>query len=234
MYKAPWWALRMKQWMFHSLTGLCCVDALVVVYLLSHVQWTVACQVPLSMGFSRQEYWSGLPCPYPGDFPDPGMEPTSVSCTGRWLLYLHCHLGSPKKQLLNWSKWKNVEAESGSGRNTDAVTSLCFLILWGWANLEMHFHVSDLQVSLRVEFLKMKKKSIFVRLKQPDGDTAQYVSRCSCLLVRRFGERGLANLRRILELATELKYFTHMWALLLDLTFAFQHYFLKQFSFRKD
>ena len=33
-------------------------------------------QAPLSMGFSRQEYWSGLPCPRPGDLPDPGMEPT--------------------------------------------------------------------------------------------------------------------------------------------------------------
>ena len=37
--------------------------------------WTVACQSPLSMGFSRQEYWSGLPCPSPGDLPDPGIEP---------------------------------------------------------------------------------------------------------------------------------------------------------------
>ena len=36
--------------------------------------WTVARQVPLSMGFSRQEYWSGLPFPTPGDLPDPGME----------------------------------------------------------------------------------------------------------------------------------------------------------------
>ena len=36
---------------------------------------TVACQSPLSMGFSRQEYWSGLPCPHPGDLPDPGLEP---------------------------------------------------------------------------------------------------------------------------------------------------------------
>ena len=48
----------------------------------SHVQlsatlWTIACQVPLSMGFSRQEYWSGLPCPTPGDLPDPGMKPVS-------------------------------------------------------------------------------------------------------------------------------------------------------------
>ena len=39
--------------------------------------WTVARQAPLSMGFSRQEYWSGLPCP-PGDLPDPGIEPTSL------------------------------------------------------------------------------------------------------------------------------------------------------------
>ena len=42
--------------------------------------WTVAHQAPLSMGFSRQEYWSGLPCPPPGDLPNPGLR-TSVSCT---------------------------------------------------------------------------------------------------------------------------------------------------------
>ena len=50
--------------------------------LLSHVQlfatpWTVACQAPLSMGFSRQEYWSGLPLPSPGDLSNPGIEPGS-------------------------------------------------------------------------------------------------------------------------------------------------------------
>ena len=39
--------------------------------------WTVAHQAPLSMGFSRQEYWSGLPFPPPGDLPDSGIEPTS-------------------------------------------------------------------------------------------------------------------------------------------------------------
>ena len=37
--------------------------------------WTIAHQAPLSMGFSRQEYWSGLPFPSPGDLPDPGIEP---------------------------------------------------------------------------------------------------------------------------------------------------------------
>ena len=44
---------------------------------LSATPWTVAHQAPLSMGFSRQEYWSGLPFPSPGDLPDPGIEPRS-------------------------------------------------------------------------------------------------------------------------------------------------------------
>ena len=39
--------------------------------------WTVAHQAPLSVGSSRQEYWSGLPFPSPGDLPDPGIEPRS-------------------------------------------------------------------------------------------------------------------------------------------------------------
>ena len=50
---------------------------------ISHAQlfatlWTVACQAPLSMGFSRQEHWSELPCPPPGDLPNPGIEPVSL------------------------------------------------------------------------------------------------------------------------------------------------------------
>ena len=49
-----------------------------------HVQlfvtpWTIACQAPLSMGFSRQEHWSGFPCPSPGDLPDPGIKPSSLT-----------------------------------------------------------------------------------------------------------------------------------------------------------
>ena len=41
------------------------------------IPWTVACQAPPFMGFSRQEYWSGLPFPSPEDLPDPGIEPRS-------------------------------------------------------------------------------------------------------------------------------------------------------------
>ena len=44
--------------------------------------WTVACQVPLSMEFSRQEYYSGLPFPSPGDLPNPGIEFTSPALAG--------------------------------------------------------------------------------------------------------------------------------------------------------
>ena len=61
--------------------------------------WTVARQVPLSMGFIRQEYWSGLPFPPPRDLLNPGIEPLP------WLLHWQAdslplsHLGSPSPQL---------------------------------------------------------------------------------------------------------------------------------------
>ena len=47
--------------------------------------WTVAHQVPLSVGFSRQEHWSALPFPSPGDLPSPGIEPASPALAGRFL-----------------------------------------------------------------------------------------------------------------------------------------------------
>ena len=56
----------------YSKVRLCSVTSLVS-QLFATLQ-TVACQAPLSMGFSRQEYWSGLPCPSLGDLPDPGIE----------------------------------------------------------------------------------------------------------------------------------------------------------------
>ena len=55
--------------------------------------WTVAYHSPPSMGFSRQEYWSGLPFPSPEDLPDPGIEPGLLHC--RQTLYHLSHQGSP-------------------------------------------------------------------------------------------------------------------------------------------
>ena len=48
--------------------------------------WTIVCQAPLSMGFFRQEYWSGLPFPYPGDLPYPGIKPKSPTLQADSLL----------------------------------------------------------------------------------------------------------------------------------------------------
>ena len=90
--------------------------AICIACMLSHVQLfattrTTACQPPLSMGFSRQEYWSGLPFPPPGPLPNPGIEPTSPAWAGgfftteppgkpshnfRYFYYLHFYM---------WGNW---------------------------------------------------------------------------------------------------------------------------------
>ena len=82
-----------------------------VLICLSHVQlfatlWTVAHHAPLSVGFSRHEYWSGLPFPFPGDLPEPGIKATplmSPALAGSSLL-----LAPPGKSLkaTQWSKEK--------------------------------------------------------------------------------------------------------------------------------
>ena len=69
-----------------------CVHALSCVRLFA-TPWTVACRAPLPMGCSRQEYWSGLPCPPPGDLPDPGIKPASPALQAGSLPL--SHRGSP-------------------------------------------------------------------------------------------------------------------------------------------
>ena len=65
-------AWRPQTWGSHLLSAFSCVQVFVTL-------WTVACQPLLSMGFSRQKYWSELPCPPPRDLPNPGMDPTSLT-----------------------------------------------------------------------------------------------------------------------------------------------------------
>ena len=62
---------------YHHLLCECILSHVCRVQLFATL-WPVAHQASLSMGFSRQEYWSGLLCPFPGDLPDPGIEPASV------------------------------------------------------------------------------------------------------------------------------------------------------------
>ena len=59
--------------------------------------WIIACQAPLSLGLSRQEYWCGFPCPLPGDLPDPAIKPTSPSSPALQADFLPLrHQESPK------------------------------------------------------------------------------------------------------------------------------------------
>ena len=71
-----------------------CAQSLSLVWLFA-TPWPVDRQAPLSMGFSWQEYWSGLPFPPPGDLPDPGIKTyvSCGSCIGRQILYHWCSLG---------------------------------------------------------------------------------------------------------------------------------------------
>ena len=68
--------------MLCSCCWLVCVCVLNRVWLFA-TPWTVACQASLPMGFSRKEYWSGLPFSSPVDLPDPGIEPKSPALAGR-------------------------------------------------------------------------------------------------------------------------------------------------------
>ena len=71
--------------------------------------WTIVHQVPLSMGFSRQEYWSGLPFPSPGCISDPGIKLASPALAGRF--FMLSHQGSPCF-LMKWSESRSVVSDS--------------------------------------------------------------------------------------------------------------------------
>ena len=68
---------------------------------------TLACQALLSMEFSRQEYWNGLPCPTPGDLPDPGVEPLSLAFPA--LAGMILHIENPKDSTKNSTKMIKTE-----------------------------------------------------------------------------------------------------------------------------
>ena len=72
---------------------LCCAEFLSCIQLFAN-PWTVARQAPLSMGILQATIWSGLPCPPPGDLPNPGIEPGSPALQADFL-QLSYH-GSPK------------------------------------------------------------------------------------------------------------------------------------------
>ena len=73
------WGIRKAAFsIIHKCKVKCVLSHLSRVWLFVTI-WTIVCQVPLSMGFSRQEYWNALLYPPPGDLPNPGVEPTSLT-----------------------------------------------------------------------------------------------------------------------------------------------------------
>ena len=65
---------------------------------LSVTEWTIACQAPLSMEFSRQEYWNGLPFPTSGDLSDPGIKSASPELAGIFFIFTIAPAGKPQKR----------------------------------------------------------------------------------------------------------------------------------------
>ena len=111
--------------------------------------WTVAHQVPLSMGFSRQEYWSRLPCSPPGDLPDSGIEPLSlyVSCIGRRVLYHQCHLGRSIQRLyfleaILLKIMKNYISIFPMNLTQIMADTMCFLVLYIYTYIDMETHLT--------------------------------------------------------------------------------------------
>ena len=95
--------------------------------------WVIACQAPLSMGFSRQEDWSGTPFPPPGDLPNPGIEATSTSPAGRFFT-TSARKALPKRRILPTQRLmkrtqKLLDMRGSRSWSWASVSSLCSL-LW--------------------------------------------------------------------------------------------------------
>ena len=113
--------VKLREVKLHCAVGYCLVASVIVpAWMLSHFSrvWLfatvtiIACQAPLSMGFSRQEYWSGLPCPPPGDLPNPRVKPASFMTPPSPALAGGCFTtsatwGAPSVAVVNvkWRVW---------------------------------------------------------------------------------------------------------------------------------
>ena len=130
--------------------SLCCTsesNILQIYYVLScfsYVQfcvapWTVACKACLSKGFSRQEYWNGLPCPPPRALPNPGIEYMSLSLL-HWLTgYLPL---APHGKLTYFNFFKNYVRENLSLKKNNPFTLQSYLLIYKNRKLTAKKHIS--------------------------------------------------------------------------------------------
>ena len=102
-------------------------------------RWTVACQAPLSMGSSRQEYRSGLSCPPPGDLTDPGIKPMSPALQAASLLLIYW--GSPRISYMQ-PEQKIVSAPKAFSPASKQIPTSLRSVLCGSAFCLRHWHTA--------------------------------------------------------------------------------------------
>ena len=122
--------------------------------------WTVTCQVPVSMGFSRQEYWSGLQCPPPEDLSNPGSNPGPPHC--RQIINHLSHLGNP------------IVLDMVKSDTKEAACVNFLLLLWGFTQLMFmsSFYLPQISAS------HISKQSLSGKLLE-DYEHIWYSSSCS-------------------------------------------------------
>ena len=122
---------KVKTWVGHHMWGLtltssvCCAALRGSVSLTFCGPWTAARQAPLGTGFSRQAYCGGLPCPPPGDLPNPGSKPRSPALQADFLL-----VGSPR--ILDWAAYHFSSGYSWP-RNETWVSCVAGWFFTNWA-----------------------------------------------------------------------------------------------------
>ena len=142
--------------------------------------WTVACQAPLSMGFSRQEYRSGLPFPSPGDLPDPGIKPGSpalqailywLSCVNLWCKHVsvvcyHLLLSSillcgPTTSFFPLSSWWTLRLVCiGLLLFFSFLLKVCFYYYYSLNCLLASLLFASWSVLLSISFIRLCKESV--------------------------------------------------------------------------
>ena len=119
--------------------------------------WTVPHQAPLSMGFSRQEYWSGLPFPFPGDLPNPGikpMSPASPALAGK--LFTSEPAESPQGKYGSYLKVQGKRVVSCSKKQEEEMIFVTITVSqghrtqvkWNFANKYLHLLKQNISSSL--------------------------------------------------------------------------------------
>ena len=133
--------------------------------------WTAVHQAPLSMGFSRREYWSGLPCPHPGIFQTQGLNPGFMNC--RQILYHLSHQGSLFTliylQQIKIQMYKVVDGSMAYNCKISDTTKMpmlgnCFSKLW---------HIRTMEYNAAMKKEAHACISLFCPLREPRSMTLQ-------------------------------------------------------------